>query len=153
MSNTIQGENAAEYAGKPGDGNEEGYTESEDFVADPTAMSGTLETSDTSGKTTSAADVSPVFDVANEAEVAPEGLAQAPEVDPEATGEDALQPEYDEDGEDSETDPEQDGEEPFDPSEHDVKGVLDYLETADDGERKRVLDAEKSGKNRKGVLD
>lgn len=150
MSNTIQGENAAEYAGKPGDGNEEGYTESEDFVADPTAMSGTLETSDTSGKTTSAADVSPVFDVANEAEVAPEGLAQAPEVDPEATGEDALQPEYDEDGE---TDPEQDGEEPFDPSEHDVKGVLDYLETADDGERKRVLDAEKSGKNRKGVLD
>lgn len=153
MSNTIQGENAAEYAGKPGDGNEEGYTESEDFVADPTAMSGTLETSDTSGKTTSAADVSPVFDVANEAEVAPEGLAQAPEVDPEATGEDALQPEYDEDGEDGETDPEQDGEEPFDPSEHDVKGVLDYLETADDGERKRVLDAEKSGKNRKGVLD
>lgn len=37
----------------------------------------------------------------------------------------------------------------FDPSEHTVDEVWDYLEGADDAERKRVLDAERDGKNRK----
>lgn len=37
----------------------------------------------------------------------------------------------------------------FDPSDHTVDEVWEYLEDADDAERQRVLDAEKAGKNRK----
>jgi hypothetical protein len=48
-----------------------------------------------------------------------------------------------EDGDD-EADSEQ-----FDPGDHTVDEVWDYLENANDQERQRVLDAEKAGKNRK----
>lgn len=42
----------------------------------------------------------------------------------------------------------QDADEPFDPGQHTVNEVLDYLETSDDAERRRVLEAESIGKNR-----
>jgi hypothetical protein len=42
---------------------------------------------------------------------------------------------------------------PYDPGEHDVAGVLEHLEAADEAETRRVLDAERAGKARKGVLD
>lgn len=66
-------------------------------------MSGTVETSDTSGDTRDAGDISSVFREADakfathdqeDSRVAPEGLAQAPEIDPAASGEDALKPDY-----------------------------------------------------------
>jgi hypothetical protein len=42
----------------------------------------------------------------------------------------------------------------FDPNEHNVQEVLDYLRDTDDaGERGRVLAAEQAGQGRKGVLD
>lgn len=40
----------------------------------------------------------------------------------------------------------------FDPADHSVPDVLAYLEGADDDERTRVLDAERAGKARVGVL-
>lgn len=39
----------------------------------------------------------------------------------------------------------------FDPSEHTVAEVNEHLATADEAERKRVLDAEAAGKNRSTV--
>lgn len=52
-----------------------------------------------------------------------------------------------------EDDSEGDEEEPdlWDPSEHGVDAVNDYLAVADDDERERVLKAERAGKNRKTV--
>lgn len=41
----------------------------------------------------------------------------------------------------------------FDPAEHNVGEVLDYLADAEPDEVQRVLDAERDGKARKGVLD
>lgn len=41
---------------------------------------------------------------------------------------------------------------PFDPSEHNAPEVLEYLKTADEAERDRVLAAEAEGRNRKGIL-
>ncbi|WP_027933733.1 hypothetical protein [Amycolatopsis thermoflava] len=58
-----------------------------------------------------------------------------PPVEQEATGEQASE-----------------GAEPFDPSDHTVTEVLAYLDGADDVERTRVLDAEKAGKNRRGIV-
>lgn len=46
----------------------------------------------------------------------------------------------------------QDGERKFDPSEHDVDEVNEYLATAVLDEHDRVLQAEKAGKARKGIL-
>jgi hypothetical protein len=43
------------------------------------------------------------------------------------------------------------GDQQFDPSEHTVDEVNEHLAKADDAERQRVLDAEKSGKNRSTV--
>lgn len=40
----------------------------------------------------------------------------------------------------------------FDPSEHSVQEVLDYLADCSEAEEVRVLDAEAHGKNRKGLL-
>lgn len=40
----------------------------------------------------------------------------------------------------------------FDPADHSVAEVEDYLETVDDDERQRVLDAEREGKKRKSLL-
>lgn len=40
----------------------------------------------------------------------------------------------------------------FDPTTATVAQVQKHLETADDAERQRVLDAERSGQNRRGVL-
>lgn len=40
----------------------------------------------------------------------------------------------------------------FDPSEHTVLEVNEYLNTADPAERARVLEAERAGKARKGIL-
>lgn len=51
--------------------------------------------------------------------------------------------------------PEEEEEEgPFDPDEHTVDEVLDYLTSDDieDDETERVLDAERKGKQRKGIL-
>ncbi|MBL1100141.1 hypothetical protein [Streptomyces coffeae] len=45
-----------------------------------------------------------------------------------------------------------DGDEAFDPGEHSVDDVLAYLDTADEDETARVLDAEKNGKARKTIL-
>jgi hypothetical protein len=73
------------------EGSESGY------VADPTGQTGTIDTSGTSGTTETAADVSPVFDVADEANAenpAPEGTPFAADIDPAATGDDALVPDY-----------------------------------------------------------
>lgn len=72
-------------------------TKPEGEVADPTGMTGTLDTSGTSGETQTAEDVSGIFDVADEAAAenpVPEGTPAAPAVDPGATGEDALTPDY-----------------------------------------------------------
>lgn len=41
----------------------------------------------------------------------------------------------------------------YDPSEHNVDQVTEYLEGADDAERERVIAAEKDGKARKTILD
>lgn len=41
---------------------------------------------------------------------------------------------------------------PFDPKDHTVDEVEAYLETVDDGEYLRVIEAEKAGKNRKAVV-
>lgn len=41
----------------------------------------------------------------------------------------------------------------FDPSEHSVAKVEEYLESADADERKRVLAAERDGKARKSLVD
>jgi hypothetical protein len=40
----------------------------------------------------------------------------------------------------------------FDPSSRSVEEVIAHLEQADDAERQRVLDAERAGKARKGIL-
>jgi len=40
----------------------------------------------------------------------------------------------------------------FDPSEHDARTVKDYLLTASDEEAQRVLEAERAGKARVGIL-
>lgn len=40
----------------------------------------------------------------------------------------------------------------FDPGAHTVQEVLSYLETADDAEHERVLDAEQAGKARTTIL-
>lgn len=42
---------------------------------------------------------------------------------------------------------------PYDPSQHTVDEVAEYLEGADEAERDRVIAAEAEGKNRKGILD
>lgn len=42
---------------------------------------------------------------------------------------------------------------PFDPGEHKAPEVIEYLKTADEEERKRVLAAEAAGQKRKGILD
>lgn len=42
--------------------------------------------------------------------------------------------------------------EPYDPSQHTVDEVQEYLATADDAERDRVLAAERDGKARVGIL-
>lgn len=74
-----------------------------------------------------------------------------PGLSPESLAERADQP--------GESAPEQDGEqEPtdeqgqFDPDQHTVTEVNDYLAGADDEERQRVLDAEQSGQNRKTIV-
>lgn len=43
--------------------------------------------------------------------------------------------------------------EPFDPAGHTVDEVLAYLDQADDAERTRVLEAERSGKARVSILN
>ena len=43
-------------------------------------------------------------------------------------------------------------ESPFDPNDHSVAEVQEYLEGADDEERARVLDAEKAGQARKSLV-
>lgn len=43
--------------------------------------------------------------------------------------------------------------ETFDPADYTVDGVNEYLESADAAERQRVLDAEREGSARKGVLE
>lgn len=40
----------------------------------------------------------------------------------------------------------------YDPSDYTVDQVNDYLADADDAERERVLDAERTGKNRVGIV-
>jgi hypothetical protein len=42
--------------------------------------------------------------------------------------------------------------EPFDPGQHKAPEVVEYLKTADDEERARVLAAEAEGQKRKGIL-
>ena len=70
-----------------------------------------------------------------EAEDAPEVAPQAPDAPDERVAA-----------------PEQ-GSNEFDPGEHTVMEVMAHLETADDAEWRRVLDAEESGKGRKGILN
>lgn len=138
----------------PEDEQAPGYHEGEQPPLEATAMSGTVETSGTSGTAQDAADAAPqVFEQADEVNAqTPEGIAQAPEADPEATGEDSLEPDYSgvqgtEPGAGQE---EADGK--FDPSEHGVDDVRDYLDGCDEAERDRVLAAEREGKARKGIL-
>lgn len=52
-----------------------------------------------------------------------------------------------------ETDGEDVQEDVFDPSQHTVPETLEYLEGKDDAEVRRVLEAERSGKNRSSLLD
>ncbi|MEU0465024.1 hypothetical protein ABZ215_13555 [Amycolatopsis sp. NPDC006131] len=65
-------------------------------------------------------------------------------VEQEATGDEAAEQEA--------TGDEAAGAEPFDPGDHTVTEVMAYLDDADDVERARVLDAEKAGKNRRGIV-
>lgn len=46
----------------------------------------------------------------------------------------------------------EDGEREFDPGDHNVDEVNDYLNDAPEDERARVLDAEETGLGRKGIL-
>lgn len=141
-----------------------GYHEEGEGLADPTAMTETIDTSGTSGTTDDAADASPqVFERADEGQVAPEGTAQAPEIDPEAEGEDALEPDYEaqqvEQAERREQAEQQQAEQrhpeygTFDPSAHGVDDVNAYLDQVDEDEQQRVLEAEEAGKARKGILE
>lgn len=107
MSYTFQQENQA-WAESNSDPKEtvdeakssdEGKDAKEDggYVADPTGQTGTIDTSGTSGTTETAADVSPIFDVADEEAAknpAPEGTPFAVAPDPAAEGDDALTPDY-----------------------------------------------------------
>jgi len=165
MSGTIQYDDNGAIDPEASKPKGDGYRESDDHVADPTAMSGTLETSGTSGTTETAADVSPVFEVADEqAQDAPEGTVLAPEPDPAATGEDSLTPNYEEastaPGTDAaEAKDEDEAKKEFgpesDPEDFTVEQVQTYLDKddTDEDERKRVLAAEKKGKKRKGLLE
>jgi hypothetical protein len=122
------------------------YSESDEHVPDPTSLTGTMETSETTGVTQSASDVSAVFNTVDEVELAPEGTVEAAQPDPAATGEDALKVTY-------EGAPPVPGgsEETFDPSAHTVPEVNAHLASADEDERARVLEAETADKNRTTV--
>lgn len=67
----------------------------------------------------------------------------------DAHGEDVFDGPVPEDGADAPEDAQGDE---YDPGAHDVNDVNAYLETADDEERERVLEAERNGKARKGIL-
>lgn len=169
------GENSSE------DAKAEVTNDSGEPVADATAQTGTVDTSGTSGETETAADVSPVFDAAdaaNAANPAPEGTVETPNLDPEATGENALTPDY------SLVDPEtgtvktqeqaQDeananagaaggdqtedaDEDKFDgrkdPGDFTVPQVKKYLDGATDEQIKKVQAKEAKGQNRKGIME
>lgn len=49
--------------------------------------------------------------------------------------------------------PDDSGSEPFDPADHTLPEVREYLQGASEDERERVLEAERNGKARKGILD
>lgn len=80
-----------------------------------------------------------------------EMAAPEPEESGEGEGRD-LTDEVDAIVEDEEEDDQVTEEDLFDPSEHTAPEVHDYLSTADETERQRVLAAERNGKNRKGIV-
>ena len=138
-----------------------GYSEdNDDHTPDPTGMTGTLETSGTSGTVQTAEDVSPIFDVADEQAAqnpAPEGTAQVPEIDPAATGEDALTPVYEDKADEAAAVDGSGDESAFDaskdPGDFTVKEVLAFLSGASDEDKKKVQAAEAKGQDRKGIAD
>lgn len=74
---------------------------------------------------------------------------QGPSVDPD----DVVGDDDDLGGGDDEGESKTPAEPPFNPGDHDVAGVLAYLErTTDEAERDRVLAAEREGKKRKSIL-
>lgn len=129
-------------------------------VADPTAMSGTLDTSGTSGVTETAEDVSPVFDVADEqaaANVATEGnLGVVEPADGQTEAQASVEaagtpgdPAADADADDAE--------DKFDgrknPSDYAVKDVVAYFDGATQAQIDKVKAKEAEGQNRKGIMN
>ena len=91
----------------------------------------------------------PIFEPVDETEVATEP-ARVELPDPEDAPEDVPEDEGEsEDGESEEEQPENEG---YDPADHTVAEVKDYLEK-NPGELAAVLVKEKAGDNRKGILD
>lgn len=134
------------------------YSEGGEHVVDPTAMTGTLETSGTTGMTQSADDVSPVFDVANEAfadkttaDGVAEGSVAAPLADPAATGEDAAAPAADTQAADTGSDDAFDASK--DPEGYKVAEIMAFLKTASDEDVKKVQKAEKAGQDRSTIAN
>lgn len=130
-----------------------GYSEEgSEEVVDATAMSGTLETSGTTGEVETAEDVSPVFDLADEQakeNPVPEGTLGGT-VDPAATGENALEPQYEGVGAESAAN---DFDASKDPGDYKVAEVKAFLANASDEDKKKVIAAEKKGENRKGIVE
>lgn len=54
---------------------------------------------------------------------------------------------------DADDDDDADGSEDYNPAEHTVEEVLAYMADLDDEERASVLEAERLGKNRKGLVE
>jgi len=182
MSYTFHNENKA-WLETPDKG-----TENEtdgDFVADPTAQTGTLDTSDTTGTSQSVDSVSAVFDVADQTmaeHAAPEGTVSAPDIDPGATGDDALEPDYSEQAQTAAeernaalggqtTDTTGDGVAPVagepepsvgeenrfdgrkDSGDYTVKEVQAYLDGATDRQKESVKAKAAKGQNRAGIMN
>lgn len=74
----------------------------------------------------------------------------APDQDP---SESTQSDEDDENGSDPDSDDSDDQEELYDPSEHKVADVLQYVQDADQDYIRSVLDAEREGKNRSSLVD
>ena len=156
------------------------YQENPNHIPDPLYMTGTVDTSGTSGGYQNDIEaVSPVFrnERARKAALADAPVETIEEVaapiedeaiEDEDTSEAAVDPDVVEDdtepveteisgegpqepAEATDSDPD-DEVDAFDPGEHGVPEVLRYLSEADEAEAERVREAERAGKNRKTIV-
>ena len=136
-------------------------------ITDPTAMSGTLDTSGTTGTTETAEDVSPIFEVADEqAAQNADSEGELHRADPEyasdakasieAAGRTAEENEAV--AEENKAEAAEEAEEDKfdgrkDPGEYTVPQVKAYLANATDEQKKKVQAKEAKGQNRAGIMN